>query len=200
MTGPDLVLVGERVALGPLREDLAPTYARWANDLEVRFGLEHLGIATPESDLTWVQETVRKGAGHEPESVAFTVYERADLEPVGTSTLFEISHLHASATFGIALGARRGQGLGTEATRLVLDWGFHVLGLQNVLLEVQAWNAPAIRAYEKAGFRLVGRRRGAAMSRGRRWDVVMMDALPEDLGGSRLAGHVAALPGHARPS
>ena len=63
--------------------------------------------------------------------------------------------------FGILVGQRRGRGLGTEATRLTLDWAFHVLGLHNVMLEVLPANAPAIRAYEAAGFRRIGVRRAA---------------------------------------
>ena len=89
--------------------------------------------------------------------------------------------------FGILIGERRGQGFGTEATHLMLDWGFHTLGLRNVMLQALAWNGAAIRAYEKAGFRRIGTRRQAAMSRGRRTDVVLMDAVPEDFTGSALA-------------
>jgi diamine N-acetyltransferase len=48
------------------------------------------------------------------------------------------------------------------------------------------WNAAGIRAYEKAGFRLVGRRRDALVSGGRRIDEVIMDAVPADLGESVL--------------
>ena len=90
--------------------------------------------------------------------------------------------MQGGANLGISLGERRNQGLGSEATRLTLDWGFHVLGLQNVLLETLAWNEAAIRAYEKAGFRRIGVRRKAAMSRGGRADVVLMDAIPADFG------------------
>src|SRR6266536_256603 len=35
---PGFVVEGERVALGPLRLDLVPTYQRWENDLEVANG------------------------------------------------------------------------------------------------------------------------------------------------------------------
>jgi RimJ/RimL family protein N-acetyltransferase len=136
----DLLVVGERVALGPLRRDLAPTYARWVNDPEVRFGLEHLGIATPESEETWIDERVKEAAEREPKSAPFTVYDLSDREPIGITSLFSISCMHGSATLGIVLGERRGQGLGTEATRLLLDWGFHALGLRNILLESLAWN------------------------------------------------------------
>ena len=48
-------------------------------------------------------------------------------------------------------GVRRGQGLGTEATRLVLDYAFHVLELRNVLLETLEWNAAGLEAYSMAG-------------------------------------------------
>src|SRR5918999_445454 len=187
MSEPDLLVSGERVGLGPLRRDLADTYGRWINQPDVRFGVEYLAVATPESQQTWVEETNKAAGEREPKSVTFTIYDLADDAPVGTSGLFEISYMQCGANFGIALGERRNQGLGSEATRLTLDWGFHVLGLQNVLLEALAWNEAAIRAYEKAGFRRIGVRRQAAMSRGRREDVILMDAIPADFGASAIA-------------
>jgi RimJ/RimL family protein N-acetyltransferase len=179
---PDLFVTGERVGLGPLRRDLAATYARWLNSREVRHGLEHLGISTRETEEASVDEELKKGAEEEPKSAEFTIYDLSDGAPVGTAGLFDISHMHACGKFGILLGERRGQGLGTEATRLVLDWGFTTLNLRNVLLEVLAWNEPALRSYERAGFRRIGVRRAAVMSRGERVDVVLMDVVPGDLG------------------
>jgi diamine N-acetyltransferase len=183
---PDLIVVGEKVALGPLRRDLAATYARWMNQLEVRRGLDYLGIATPESQEKWVEDNLELGAKREPKGVEFTVYDRGDTAPVGTAGLFEIVHAHGRAEFAIAIGERRGQGLGTEATRLVLDFAFHVLQLRNVLLETLEWNVAGLTAYERAGFRRVGVRRGAVLSRGRPTDLVIMDAVPEDFGASVL--------------
>lgn len=183
---PDFVVVGSKVALGPLRRDLAASYARWLNQLEVRRGLELLGIATPESQEKWIEENIERGAKREPEGVEFTIYDRTDSTPVGTAGLFRISHARGTAEFGIAIGERRGQGLGTEATRLVLDFAFHVLQLHNVLLETLDWNVAGLTAYERAGFRRVGVRRGAALSRGRPADIVFMDAIPEDFGASVL--------------
>jgi diamine N-acetyltransferase len=184
---PDLLVSGERAALGPLRRDLAETYARWLNQPDIRFGAEHLSIATPESQEAWVEERIKAGAEGEPKSVSFTIYDLSDGTPVGTTGLGDISYMQGGANLGISLGERRNQGLGGEATRLTLDWAFHVLGLQNVLLEALAWNAAAIRAYEKAGFRRIGVRRRAAMSRGERADVLLMDAIPADFGASALA-------------
>jgi diamine N-acetyltransferase len=183
---PDFIVIGEQVALGPLRPDLATAYARWMNQLEVRRGLDYLGIATRQSQEKWVEENNEKGAKREPEAVEFTVYERSDSTPIGTAGLLDISHANGTAEFGIAIGERRGHGLGTEATRLVLDFAFHVLQLRNVLLQTLEWNAGGLKAYERAGFRRVGVRRGAVVSRGRPTDLVLMDAVPEDFGASVL--------------
>jgi RimJ/RimL family protein N-acetyltransferase len=85
------------------------------------------------------------------------------------------------------IGDRRGKGFGTEATRLILEWGFTVLGLHNIELRVWDWNAGAIRAYIKAGFRETGRRRGGVVVMGRRYDIVYMDAIAPEFKGSALA-------------
>src|SRR3954454_10979201 len=183
---PDLVVVGQKVALGPLRLDLAATYARWMNQLEVRRGLDQMGIATPQSQEKWVEENLEKRAEREPSVVEFTVYDRADSAAVCTAGLLEISHANGTAGFGIFIGERRGQGLGTEATRLVLDFAFHMLELRNVLLETLEWNVAGLKAYERAGFRRIGVRRGAVMSGQRPTDVVLMDAVPQDVGASVL--------------
>jgi diamine N-acetyltransferase len=183
---PDLIVVGERVALGPLRRELAADYARWMNQLEVRRGLDYLGVATTGTQEKWVEENLEQGAESEPKVVEFTVYDRHDAAPVGTAGLLQIAHAHGCAEFAIVIGERRGQGLGTEATRLVLDYAFNVLRLRNVILEALDWNVAALAAYERAGFRRIGVRRGARMSGGQPTDVVLMDAVPEDLGASVL--------------
>jgi RimJ/RimL family protein N-acetyltransferase len=185
---PDFIVVGDRVALGPLRPDLAPDYARWLNDPAVRGGLNQMGIATPQSQDKWVEENLERGAKSEPEVVEFTVYDRADSAPIGTAGLLGINHAHGTAEFAIFIGERRGQGLGTEATRLVLDFAFNVLQLRNVLLETLDWNAAGLAAYERAGFRRIGVRRAARISRGRPTDIVLMDAVPDDFGASVLRG------------
>jgi RimJ/RimL family protein N-acetyltransferase len=155
MDEPDLFLVGERVALGPLRRDLAALQARWMNSPDVRFGLQHAGLSTQETEEAWIDETVKAGAEREPTAAGFLIYDRTDLVPVGNATLFSINHMNATSKYGILLGERRGKGFGTEATWLILGWAFETLGLRNVLLEVLAWNTGAIQAYERAGFRRI---------------------------------------------
>ena len=183
---PGFVVEGARIALGPLRMDLVATYQRWENDLEVANANGRVIPVTLEAERERIA-----GRSGKPECCDFTVYDRADQAPIGWSSLFHIDHRNGSAQFGIDLGERRGQGLGTEATRLTLDWGFSVLGLHNIMLAVAAWNERAIRVYTKVGFRELGRRRGAGLTMGRRHDGVFMDLLASEFlqaGGSVLAG------------
>ncbi len=181
-TEPQLVMTGDRVALGPLRADLIPTYQRWINDREVAAGLGTHAVMTEEAERDWYDQASRPSGGR----AFFTIYDLEDLAPVGTASLVDVDHRSGGATFGILLGERRSQGLGTEATRLVLEWAFTVIGLYNVELRVWEWNRAAIRAYTKAGFREIGRRRGATVFMGRRYDAVLMDAIAPEFEGKTL--------------
>ena len=154
---PILTLVGDKVALGPLRRDLLLLYQRWINDFEVTRTLARPMLPmTLEAEEAWY--TTASTSEHE---VTFTVYERATLRPIGNSGLMNIDLRRRTAEFGIMIGEKDcwGRGYGTETTRLVLDYGFYALGLHNIMLRVYAHNRRAARAYERAGFRLIGRRR-----------------------------------------
>lgn len=177
---PGWVLRGERAALGPLRADLADRYARWVNDPEVKDGILNLGLYTAEDELRVVEAMQAEAAKKDPTGVHFTIYDVQDAEPVGMVGLFDISWRHRRAELGIAIGARRGRGLGADAVRLTLDWAFDVLSLHSVLLGYLDHNPSARRAYERAGFREVGRRREAILKHGRLVDEVLMDAVATD--------------------
>jgi diamine N-acetyltransferase len=177
---------GKRVGLGALRHDLIPAYLRWRSDPEVMRGTgESTQVPTVEAIQAWYEQATRPGNT----DVHFTIYDLNDLAPVGTALLVRVNQHAGTAEFGLSIGERRNQGLGSEATRLVLDWAFTVMGLHNILLVTFSWNLPAIRAYSKAGFREIGRRRGAALTLGQRYDQVLMDAVADEFTDSVVAKH-----------
>jgi RimJ/RimL family protein N-acetyltransferase len=69
----------------------------------------------------------------------------------------------ATYAVGLFVAGLRGQGLGREVTRLVLAWGFDVLGLHRIELQVLATNRRAIDCYLACGFRKEGVRREAEL-------------------------------------
>lgn len=74
---------------------------------------------------------------------------------LGESVINEIDWQNRSANFRIALFDHKhfGKGLGSEALKLTLQFGFENLGLNQIELEVYGFNERAIRTYQKAGFR-----------------------------------------------
>lgn len=181
---PIINIAGERVALGPLRRDLLPTYQRWINDFHA---LRTLGAVAPGP--TTLEQEVRWYESQPATEVRFTVYERTSWHPIGTTALHGIDYRNRTAVFGIFIGEAqaRGKGYGTEATRLTLDYAFTALGLHSVMLTVAEFNLAGQRAYARAGFKEWGRRRQCRWMGGRLWDDVYMDCLASEFESQVLA-------------
>jgi RimJ/RimL family protein N-acetyltransferase len=175
---PLLSIEGELVALGPLRRELLPLYQRWINDLGTTRTLDlPPQPMTLEKEQDWYDQNSRA-----ENSVPFTIYERETLRPIGNTGLDGVDHRNRTATFGIVIGEPdcRGKGYGTETARLMLDFAFTALGLYNVMLMVFEFNPAGIKAYEKAGFKEIGRRRKSRMMGGKLWDDIYMDCLSSE--------------------
>jgi diamine N-acetyltransferase len=172
---PLISVEDDKVALGPMRRDLIPLYQAWINDLSVnRF------LVIPGMPMTIDQEIGWYDSLQQNSSIAiFTIYERETYRPVGNCNLHKIDHRHRTAELGIAIGEKdaRGRGVGTAAVRLLCDWGFNALELNSIMLETYEWNIAGQKAYVKAGFREVGRRREARYFAGRYWDAIYYDLL-----------------------
>jgi RimJ/RimL family protein N-acetyltransferase len=183
---PILNLIGEKVALGPLRRDLLPLYERWINDFDV---VTMLGAQprpmTADAESDWFER-----AATSTEQFIFTIYELATLRAIGTTDLRQVDHASRTAMFGILIGVKDlwGKGYGTEATRLMLHYAFNVLGVHNVMLTVYARNERGMRAYRRAGFREIGRRRESHRVGAQVEDIVFMDCLASEFDRSPKLG------------
>ena len=169
------------VSLREVRPDDVPLIVGWLNDPAVG---ETLGLSRPITVARWEMEYGPRLLA--PDEVWFTVVERETERPVGWAYLYEITHRHRRATFGITIGAAdaRGRGYGTAATRQMLAYAFDELGLYNVMLTVADHNPAGIRAYERAGFRVFGRRRQASRFGQRLHDLLYMECTTLDFGAS----------------
>jgi RimJ/RimL family protein N-acetyltransferase len=165
------------------------------NDFEVTRTLA-LGMQpmTEESEEAWFES-----ASHGEGQVHFTIYTLPDLDPIGNTGLMEVDHRARTAEFGIAIGdkSRWNQGIGTEVARLMLEYGFLGLGLHNIWLQAYSYNPAGIKAYTRAGFREVGRRREAKRFGGKAYDVVFMDCIATEFE-PRVMGYL--LPGASEGS
>ncbi|MDQ3327268.1 MAG: GNAT family N-acetyltransferase [Chloroflexota bacterium] len=179
---PVITMQGEAVALGPPGPELVPQLQRWLNDFEVgRTTWGVLPLTLEDAEARYRQNT---GSGN----VSFVIYERATMRLIGTTLLTAIDHHNRTASFGLLIGEKDcwGKGYGTETTRLMLEYAFNALDMHNIMLTMQAYNRRALRAYEKAGFRVIGRRREAHRLGGRSYDEIFMECLATEFEGSVL--------------
>ena len=74
----------------------------------------------------------------------------------------------------------RSKGYGKEILKLLLDYGFNYLNLNNIMLTVKSFNERAINCYQKVGFKEIGRRRKSYFLNGKYYDDIYMDILAEE--------------------
>lgn len=173
---PIVNIVGEKVALGPLRKDLVPTYTRWYNNF---YTLRTLGTTPAPLTLEQDERQHERLVANSATEISFTVYERCGSRPIGNAGLFDVDYRNRTAELGLIIAEpdARGKGYGTETTQLVVDYAFTALGLHNVMLTVFEYNLAGIRVYTKVGFREFGRRRASIFMGGKLWDIILMDCL-----------------------
>ncbi len=167
-------LAGERVRLRELRDADLPTLVRWWRDPEVAV-FNHRVLPRPDGP---VEEQFRAWSTNDSAMGAGFCVETPDGELIGHVALFGADAGNRCATFGIVIGPEhQSKGYGTEATRLMADFGFLQLGLHRIELQVDADNARGISAYRTAGFVQEGLLREKLFYAGRFHDQVVMARL-----------------------
>jgi RimJ/RimL family protein N-acetyltransferase len=147
------VLVGELVTLRPTRGTDADAMWEMVNDPEGN------DLTATTADFTRDQiDAWCASRAEQDERLDLAIVENATGEVAGEAVLNEYDAARDAANFRIALRgpAWYGRGLGSEATRLLLDHGLRTMRLSAITLAVLARNPRARRAYEKAGFRVTG--------------------------------------------
>ncbi|MEZ4497266.1 MAG: GNAT family protein [Thermomicrobiales bacterium] len=182
MSTPDslgpIMISGANVALGPVREELVPFYHELRNDLVVQ---KTTGTSLMPNSMVMTARKMAEGGAIGPDHAPFTVYRIDTWEPIGLVGLRDISHFDRVAEFGITLHRNHlGQGFGTETAKLVLAYGFQMLNLHSVFLTTDGSNIRGQRAYQKAGFREVGRFREHCIVDRERYDLICMDCLASE--------------------
>src|SRR5579871_835487 len=93
---------------------------------------------------------------------------------VGEVVFNDVDEGNRSCSFRTLFGpSGRDRGLGTDAIRQFVAYGFDVIGLHRIVLEVYAFNPRARRVYEKVGFRQEGLLREAFS-----FDGAWVDSIP----------------------
>jgi len=161
-----------RAALRPVRRDDKDALYRWITNRELLLlNAPYLPVGEGAHEK-WF-ESVLSGRN---DAFFFMIEESETHKTIGSCQLFNINWIHRNAELQIRIGesAFHGKGYGSEAVRLLVDFGFKDLHLHRIYLHVFSSNTRAIKAYEKCGFTREGVLKEAAYIDGEYVDVEIM--------------------------
>lgn len=171
-----------------------PTAAHWRTPLVECFVLEPQHVT--DAYVSWLndpeinQYLESRFADHDAASVrAFVASQLADervlflgirslalSRHVGNIKIGPVDRRHESGEIGIMVGDRaaRGQGVGSEAIRVITEISRRELDLRRVTAGCYGSNRGSARAFEKAGFVIEAVRPGHYLLNGRPEDLILM--------------------------
>lgn len=170
-----MLLSGKQVKLGPIRERDLDILSQWYEDGEfLRYYDFHPATPKTKEQLASIYKT-----GGSDTFIPLAIRKNEDEEMIGLVEIDGISYSNRFAwiSIGLGSGAERGKGYGHEALTLAVNFAFNELNLERLQLNVISYNTPAIKLYEKLGFKKEGIYREAVLRDGIRSDLYLYGLL-----------------------
>lgn len=136
----------------PLKISDADFSWRWRNDPEIwkLTGRTWQRFVTREMEKNWISKVIKN-----TNERRFAICVGDNEQYVGNVQLTDIENEKAQFHIFVGDKSKWGKGIGTQATKLLLEYAFAKLKLQTVYLIVNMKNQAAIRSYQKSGFRIL---------------------------------------------
>lgn len=169
-------LVGERIYLSPVNIEDVEKYIEWFCDFTMTDGVGRSGeVMTIKGEKEYLENATNN-------KLDFAIVKLENDKLIGNCGFNEIDYKHRKAEIGLFIGDEnnRSKGYGKEILKLLLDYGFNYLNLNNIMLTVKSFNERAINCYQKVGFKEIGRRRKSYFLNGKYYDDIYMDILAEE--------------------
>ncbi|MNW49642.1 Spermidine N(1)-acetyltransferase [compost metagenome] len=180
------MLQGQKVILRPFMPEDYSTMISLLEDPEIRrlTGSAHTDEEANEPTSPEEAEHIKQwylSRNDQTNRLDLAIIEQATGQLVGEVVFNDYEPTTHNVNFHILIGAAgRGKGLGTEATALFLRYGFEVLHLHKVELEVYSFNPRAERVYRKCGFMLEGIKCESFLYNGEYIDTKLLGLLGRD--------------------
>lgn len=172
----DTTLVGEKIVLRPLEEKDLANKVRWFNDPEINKTLFLEENFELEKTLRWFEKVLKDDS-----RMDFAI-DSSDGEPIGIAGLLKMDRMHRTAESYCVIGEKKfwGKGVGTEAHKIMFQWGFDKLGLEKIWADINPDNTAIIKVCERLGFKAEGLLRKDRVVNRRRVDVLRIGLLKEE--------------------
>jgi len=176
------IFTGKLVRLSALDpEEISKAFTHWSQNSEFLRLLNSSAhrMQSAKSAAKWMEKELTELS---PASHYFSIRTLADDKLIGDLGLDVVDWSGRDAFVGLGIGETEywGNGYGTDAMNILLQFVFTEINLRRVTLTVFEYNPRAVRSYEKAGFRHEGRLQKVLNKEGKRWDMLYMGILREE--------------------
>ncbi|NDI35316.1 GNAT family N-acetyltransferase [Chengkuizengella sediminis] len=170
-------LEGNKVYLRPLDIEDAEIYFQMLYNSETRRLTGTQKSYTREQISSYIE-----GKAEDSSSVLLLIVLKETDEVIGDIALQDIDTINRSSNIRIAIDVEQnqGKGYGSEAISLMLEYGFGILNLHRIELEVFSFNKRAAHVYEKLGFKREGIQRDRLYYNHLYHDAILMSILEEE--------------------
>ena len=180
-------LVGDRIYLSPkgVSEEEIEKFTEWMNDFQVS---DYTGRSSQITTLVNEKEWLEDSAKNSSKNRSFAIVELNTNKLIGVIGLENFYWVTRNAELGIFIGDPdyRGNGYGTEAIKLILEFGFKYLNLHSIRLSLLDVNERAHNCYLKCGFKDTGITRDAIFLNGKYHNKLHMDILENEFEGEYI--------------
>ncbi|MGR3206957.1 GNAT family N-acetyltransferase [Bacillus glycinifermentans] len=168
---------GRTVYLRPVRKEDMESFYKAVQDEVIRYMTGTRRVFTMDELYDHYERITNDSTRFD-----FAICLRDGDETIGDLSILDIDRVNRKAGFRIALHGREhfNKGYGTEAVQLALRFVFEKLHLNRIQLEVFSHNIPAVKAYEKAGFKKEGTLRQVLYMNDRYSDEIIMGMLKKE--------------------
>jgi RimJ/RimL family protein N-acetyltransferase len=168
------VIAGKKVYLTAVERTSLEQLRAWRNSPSLRRYFREYREITSEMQEAWYRDRVL-GSDRQ---VDFEIHDAMTGKLIGHTGLYYINWTDRTAEFTIYVGDMefRGGGYGSDALRLLIEYGFNVLNLNRIWCEVYSNNG-AVEIYRRLGFVDEGVKRQHHFDEGQYWDSYMLGLL-----------------------
>lgn len=170
-------LMGRGVTLRRFERGDLEHVRRWLEDADLRVQIGATGPLDKGAAEKWFEEVE-----NDRSRVWFAVVRDDNDAVIGEAGLLRMCPEWRSTDMTIILGdpEARGQGHGTEAGRVLLEFAFEYMGFHRIGVGVVGFNEDAVRFWEKLGFSREGVQRDGYLLDGEFCDFVMLSLLEDE--------------------
>lgn len=173
-------IIGKRIMLREFQEEDLIPMRRWLLNGEITRNLSDTFL-TPHC-LNQTRNYLNDILDGKSPGKDFVIARVDTEEYIGQCNLFNIDMKNRAAEIGIVIGDPDllGKGYGTDALKLLMNFGFNRLNLHRLELRLHEYNGSAYQCYSKLGFTEEGRKREDFFIDGKYMDTIIMGILEEE--------------------